>query len=195
MSLSVSKLRGEYIVRQWAGIIEKHDYIAVMQLTAGANWGRSNLKWRILSNAPEGIGAKFAVPRAARAGAERTRYAAMGALFRGAPCAVVYGDNAPDVARVVRQADTLLRDAVLIGGRFGDELVFGNTWRRAVDMDADKPKLELLGTLAANSTGLLATTKASARGLNSVLQHAAFNRIVRMLDVRAEQLENETGKY
>lgn len=201
MALSVSKLRVEYNTRTWARIIERTPYIAVLQLTAGGNWGRSNLKHRLLAAAErshrDSVDARFAVPRWARAGAERTRFAAMSALFRAAPCAVVYGDSAPAVAQVVRGADKVLRDAVLVGGRFGEALVHPAAWQRAVELavpqaGAVDTHVELLGVLD-NAGSLLRTVDAAggARGLAGVLREAALTRVVRVLDVHAKGLAEQ----
>ena len=174
MRISPAKLRSEYKVRQWADIISNHPYVAVLQLTASVNWGRSNMKWRVLGehaqNAPL-VDARFAVPRAAREGATRTKFVGMSHLFRSAPCAVVYGTDVGQVSSVVRRAQDQIRDAVLVGGRFGEDLIHARQWRQVLEANEREQFCELLGVLQ-SGTSLVRTIESPARGLATALNVA-----------------------
>ncbi len=161
-------------MRQWVDIINNHPYVAVLQLTAGVNWGRSNWKWRVLGEHAQKaplVDAKFAVPSAAREGASRTKFVGMTELFRSSPCAVVYGTDVGDVSSVVRRTQDEISDAVLIGGRFGEELVHARQWRQVLEADEREQLCVLLGVLQ-NATPLVRAIDAPSRGLAAALNAA-----------------------
>lgn len=198
MSISAARLKAEYKIRVWQRIIGEHPYVAVLQLTGGANWGRSNLKWRVLGEergrAPR-VDARFATPRATREGALRTRYVGIAELFRGAPCAVVYGTDVSDVCAVVRRAEKTLPDAVLVGGRFGDFLIHGKQWREVLDSDGEIAQFaQLVGTLRQGSP-LVAAFEAPTRGLTAALRNGARHQaLTGILTQHSSNLDTEQPK-
>lgn len=180
--LSVSKLRSEYKVREWSRIISENDYVAVLQLTRGVNWGRSNVKHRLkgigIGSEREGVDididtencvdVKFAVPRVAREGALRTRYVGMGELFRAAPSAVVYGNDIAGVCTTIERADTM-GVATLIGGKFRDQLIHQRQWKTVLGTDEKTTLAQLLQAVSSGSPKLVKTMEAGNSGLVNVI--------------------------
>lgn len=151
MALSVVKLRREYEVRLWSKIIEQNPYVAVVQVTGGRAWGRTNMKARLLGKHlnTEGVNTRYAVPRAAREGALRTRFNEMSTLFRSAGSAVIYGREVADVVAVVKEATKRLDGGVLLGGRFGNNVVTANVWRTVLESEGETAEWgKLVGVLA-----------------------------------------------
>lgn len=204
MALSVVKLRREYEIRLWTRIIEENRYIAVVQLAGGQSWGRSNMKSRILgeyynhnnetdnetqqtsttnNNSPIVVNARYAVPRAAREGARRsTRYAPIANLFRTASCAVVYGTQVAPVAAVVKNATKVLKSSLLVGGRFGEDIVTAGRWAAALDSDGEAAEFaRLIATLDAPHPALLQTLDSGSRGLATALDGAGAKPLVGVL--------------
>lgn len=197
MSISVAALRTEYKIRTWQRIIGENPYIAVLQLTGGSRWGRTNMKWRILgapNPIPDGVSARFATPAATREGALRTRFPGIAELFRSAPCAVVYGTQVEAVMDVVRRAEDLLNDAELVGGRFGDRLVHAQTWREALASEGEVAQFtQLVGALEQGAP-LVRTLEAGGKGLAGALDQAAGrDALAGVLTQHATNLESGSG--
>jgi hypothetical protein len=188
MGFSVTGLRKVYLTRQWRDIIKNHPYIAVLQLTGGRSWGRSNMKSRVLGDwfgtSDVVVAAKYAVPWAARAGAEQTRFVGLAALFRSAPSAVIYGGDIAAVLEVVARTKQEVEGSILLGGRFGDQIVPARIWDEVAAMGTeDEMRIKLIQLLstppavlrmldghAVRLTQTLLNSGASARGLVSLLE-------------------------
>ncbi len=193
MSLSVSALRAEYKIRVWQRIIAGNPYIVVLQLTGGTSWGRTNMKWRLLGapdRIPDGVGARYATPRASREGALRTRFTGIAELFRAAPCAVIYGTDVAAVTDVVRRAEEELVDAVLVGGRFGDRLVHANTWREVLASDGETAQFARLVAALQQGAPLVRAFDAGTRGLAHALDASSGrNTLASVLTQHVSNLE------
>lgn len=163
-------------MRVWARIIGKNPYVAVIQLNGGCNWGRKNLKWRILGEEHGRVDARFATPRATREGAMRTRFVGMAELFRGAPCAVVYGSHIEDVNTVIKRAEEALPESVLVGGRFGDSLIHARQWREVIDSDGEIAQYAKLLATIKQAPQLVRTIEAPTRGLADVISRGGRHR-------------------
>lgn len=139
MALSVVKLRREYEVRIWRKIIEESPYIAVVQSTGGRSWGRTNMKAQILGGHlnNKSVGARYAIPKAAREGAMRTRFNQLSMLFRTSGSAVVYGHEVGPVVEVVKKARELINGSLLLGGRFGNDVVTARAWETILESDGE----------------------------------------------------------
>lgn len=139
MRLSIPALRKEYNVRKWAQIFGGHPYVAVVQLTGGTSWGRSNMKWRVLGDLSGNkcVGARYCTPRVGREGAMRTRYVGLAELLRGGTCAVVYGTQLNEVVDVLDRSLGMINGATLIGGRFGDQIVSAKVWHEVRKSDGE----------------------------------------------------------
>lgn len=197
MSISVSALRTEYKIRIWQRIIGENPYIAVLQLTGGSRWGRTNMKWRLLGAPdpiPPGVNARFATPAATRAGALRTRFPGIAELFRSAPAAVVYGTSVEAVMDVVRRAEDVLADAELVGGRFGDRLVHAATWREALAADGEVAETARLVQTLERGAPLVRVMEEGGRGLAGVLGEAGGRGLVGLLAERAKGLDGAAGE-
>lgn len=185
MALNVSALRREFEIRTWSRIIGENPYVAVVQITGGRAWGRTNVKARVLGDDKDRptVGARFAVPKAAREGAMRTRYVGLAELFRGGPSAVIYGNEVDDVVRVVKRAQSVIDGGVLIGGRFGDAIVTSRVWEDVLNSEGERAEwvkfVQVLGT----PPGFVRVLDHSAKGLAQSLDSAGgAARLSRVLD-------------
>lgn len=158
MGLTVPGLKRAYNVRKWQNIFQNHPYIAVIQLTGGRSWGRINMRARVLGEHVKAVGedeavrpfvdARYAVPWSARTAASRTSFPGLQNLFRSAPSAVIYGADVGVVLDVVGRAQEILDGALLVGGRFGRDVVHGSAWRDAAALESeDKVRVGLLQVL------------------------------------------------
>lgn len=185
MALSIVKLRREYEIRTWRKIIEENPYVAVVQSTGGKSWGRTNMKARILGKHLNSkvVGARYAIPRAAREAALQTRFDKLSSLFQTAGSAVVYGQKVDPVVEVVKNANDIIDGSLLLGGRFGDDIVTAKVWETVLDskgestewanlvsvLDRTPPFITILDR---SSSGLVEALKKSGRAhqLTGVLQ-------------------------
>lgn len=196
--LSVAKLRGEYKVREWSRIISENDYVAVLQLTRGVNWGRSNIKHR-LKPVPESgeeptVDVKFAVPRVAREGALRTPYVGIGELFRSSPSAVVYGNDISQVCTTIEKADDM-GIATLIGGKFHDQLIHQRQWKTVLGTDEKSTFAQLLQTVAHSSPKLVKTIQAGNTGLVNVIDKGnSSTPLLRLLNEHSKERDGDEAK-
>lgn len=192
MAFNVNALKREYEIRTWTRIIGKNPYVAVLQLTGGRAWGRTNVKARILGE-DQGlptVDTRFAIPKFAREGAQRTRYVGLSELFRGMPSAVVYGDDVDDVVRVVKRAQEVLDGGLLVGGRFGDAIITRRVWDQVLESEGERAEWVKLVQVIATPPGFVKVLDTSARGLSQVVEQAGgAARLVRVLD----QVEKENG--
>lgn len=188
MSFSISALRREFHVRQWSTILRENPYIAVVQLTGGRAWGRTNMKARVLGeHVGRDVGARFAVPKVVRAAAEQTKFKGIAELFRSAPSAVVYGTDVEAVAAVVANARKILDGAILVGGRFGDALVTPKTWEKVLESDGELAEWTRFVQVLAAPPAFLRVLDGNAAGLvQSVDAGAGAAKLVRVLDRHAE---------
>ena len=185
MSVSVSALKREFEIRKWSHIIQKHPYVAVLQVTGGRAWGRTNMKARILGPKlnSEHVGARFAVPRSAREGALRTRFHGISELFRSAPSAVVYGDDVDDVVSVVKRAKDTIDGGILVGGRFGEAIVTARVWEKVLESEGEKAEwARFIGLLAARPPLVGVLENQHRRMVDVVSQAGGGQRLVRVLD-------------
>lgn len=182
MALSVTKLRREYEIRLWRKIIDENPYVAVVQVTGGRSWGGRNLKARILdkylSNGE--VGTRYAVPRSAREGALRSRFGHLANLFRSCGSAVVYGHHADSVIETVKRAQKIIDGGLLVGGRFGEQVVTAPIWERALQSEGEVAEWTQLVTVLSQPPPLLDVIDRSSKGLVQVLQQGG----------RANQLTN-----
>jgi ribosomal protein L10 len=186
MAFSVTALKRIYLVRQWQNIIANHSYVAVLQLTGGRSWGRTNMRARVLGDrygTPE-VGAKYAVPWAARAGAEQTRFVGLATLFQSAPSAVIFGHEISAVLDVIARTRKEVEGSILLGGRFGDTIVSARVWDEVGAMESeDELRLKLIQLLSA-PPGFLRILDGNAARLTRVLQGsgASARSLVRVLE-------------
>lgn len=183
MTLQVHALRREFEVRTWTNIINKNPYVAVVQITGGRAWGRTNLKHRILqqnSGSPH-VGARFAVPSAAREGALRTPYAPLSELFRSGPCAVVYGDRIDDVVCVVKRAKDQIDGGVLIGGKFGTGIITARTWNTVLESEGELAEWTRFVAVLGRKPALIDALDGRSAGLVNALQAGGARRLTNVL--------------
>jgi hypothetical protein len=196
MGLTVTGLKRAYNVRQWRHIIGSNPYIAVLQLTGGRSWGRTNMKARVLGDLggePERVDAKYAVPWAARAGAEQTRFVGLAGLFRSAPCAVVYGPDVGAVLAVVERARGVLDGAILVGGRFGDAVVGSRSWDTALSLGGEEGvRLELVQVLGAPPQ-LIPVLESGSRDLVKTTVSGGAGLLTGVLQQRYRQVSDESS--
>ncbi|PXF42191.1 hypothetical protein BWQ96_08111 [Gracilariopsis chorda] len=184
MTLQVHALRREFEVRTWTNIINKNPYLAVVQITGGRAWGRTNMKHRILqqnSQSPH-VNARFAIPRAAREGALRTQYKGLSELFRSGPCAVVYGDRIDDVVCVVKRATDQIDGGVLIGGKFGKGIITARTWETVLNSEGELAEWARFAAVLGRRPALIDALEGRGRGLLNVLEAAGARRLTTVLD-------------
>ncbi|CAN8072926.1 unnamed protein product [Agarophyton chilense] len=171
-------------VRTWSKIIKDNPYVAVIQMTGGRAWGRTNMKHRILQERRDSphVNARFAVLSAAREGILRTPYVGLSELFRGSPCAVVYGDDIGDVVCVVKSATKQIAGGVLVGGKFGDGIVTARAWETVLSSEGERAEwVKLVGVLAAKPA-LLNVLDRQNLGLFNTLKSGGGSKLVRVLD-------------
>lgn len=191
MPLTVNALKREFEIRTWQRILRDSPYVAVFHLTAGRAWGRTNMKARVLASDRPLVGARFAAGKYAREGARRTRYVGMAELFRGMPSAVVYGGEVDDVVRVVKRAQVVIDGGVLVGGRFGEDVVGSRVWQSVLDSEGERAEWGKLVGLLATPPAVLRVLEGSGSGLCRSLENASGGkRLVRVLD----QISNEQGR-
>lgn len=184
MSLKVAALRREFEIRKWSKIIQNNPYIAVLQITGGRAWGRTNLKARILTDHKESehVNTRFAVPKSARDGALRTPFVGLSELFRSAPSAVVYGDDIDEVASVVRRARDVIDNAVLVGGRFGEAIITSRVWEDVLKSEGERAEwCRLLGVLGARPSIVGVMDRQHRSMLDVLSQAGGADRLVRVL--------------
>lgn len=218
MSFTVRALRREFEVRKWSKIIERHPYVAVLQMTDGPMWGRTNMKARLLGpdhdpsrppislslSPPDDsspsisthgvhsvpIDARFAVPRHAREGALRTSFVGLSPLFRSAGSAVVYGTELARVTAAVKRSREVLKHAELVGGRFGNNVVTARTWNEVLESEGELAEwTRLLSVLQMDAPGLVHTLELQGSQLVTALQGGGGQRVVRVLEARARGME------
>ncbi|KAI0565775.1 hypothetical protein FGB62_14g040 [Gracilaria domingensis] len=183
MSLSVHALRREFEIRTWSKIIKDNPYVAVVQMTGGRAWGRTNMKHRILKERRDSphVNTRFAIPRAAREGSLRTPYVGLSELFRGGPCAVVYGDDIDDVVCVIKSATKQIDGGVLIGGKFGDGIVTARTWETVLSSEGERAEWAKLIAVLGAKPSLLNVLESPHRGLLNTLKSSNGSKLVRVL--------------
>lgn len=186
MGLTVPGLKRAYTVRMWRDIFANSPYVAVLQLTGGRSWGRTNMRARVLADGGPSAAAdaRYAVPWAARAAAQQTRFIGLAALFRAAPCAVVFGADAGAVLDTVERALALLDGGVLLGGRFGADVVAAGAWEEARALGGeDAVRAGLLRALAGQAPPLARVLDGSAVGLaRAVDRGGGAARLLRAVD-------------
>lgn len=188
MSLNVQALKREFEIRTWSRIIGGHPYVAVVHITGGRSWGRANTKARVLGDSPGAVGARFASAKHAREGARRTRFVGLAELFRGCPAAVVYGADAEAVAGAARRARDVIDGGVLVGGRFGDEIVTARAWEAVLRSEGRRAEWARLVRVLAAPPALARVLDAGGRGLaQSVEAAGGAARLARVLDRVAER--------
>lgn len=186
MGLTVQGLKRAYTVRMWRDIFAASPYVAVLQLTGGRSWGRTNMRARVLGprGASPAVDARYAVPWAARAAAEQTRFVGLAGLFRAAPCAVVYGHDPAAVLDTLERARGLLAGGVLLGGRFGGSVIPASAWEEAKELGGeDAVRAGLLRALAGQAPPLVRALDGGSAGLARVLEKGGgAARLVRAVD-------------
>lgn len=185
MALSITILRREFEVRTWSKIIEQNPYVAVVQITGGRAWGRSNMKARILGKhmGAEDVCARYAISRAAREGASRTKFNALSALFRSSGCAVIYGHKVQPVVEVVKRAREQLDGGILVGGRFGNDVVTARVWEMVLESDGEKAEWGKFYSVLARQPGVVDVLDRSSAGLvDAIREGGGANRLSRVLD-------------
>lgn len=176
MALSVVRLKREYEIRLWLKIIDENPYIAVIQATGGQSWGRTNMKSRILgkyhNQQPQKVHARYAVPKAAREGALRSkRYKKLSSLFKTASSAVVYGQEVGPVAETAKLATELIRGGILIGGRFGDDIVTASVWKTVLESDGELQEWRKFVHLLDRPPPVISLLQQSNRGLLDAVEN------------------------
>lgn len=189
MPFNVSALKREFEIRKWSKIIGENPYVAVLQITGGRAWGRTNVKARVLGEDMNrsSVGARFASPKYAREGAKRTRYVGLSELFRGLPSAVVYGNDVDVVVRVLKRAKSIIDGGLLAGGKFGDAIVTSRIWEEVLKSDGERAEwvrfVQVLGT----PPGFVRILDHGAKGLHQTLHNAGgAARLARVLDRMSE---------
>lgn len=190
MALSVVRLKREYEIRVWQRIIENNPYVAVVQSTGGGAWGRTNMKARILADHRnnELVGARFAVPRAAREGSLRTsKYQRLSTLFKTAGSAVVYGKKVEPVVDAVKQATKLISGAYLVGGRFGEDIITAATWKTVLESEGEAAEWAKFITVLGQTPPFIPILDRSASGvLHSVQQAGRATNLINILEQMGE---------
>lgn len=185
MALNVRALKREFEIRTWSRIIGENPYVAVLQITGGRAWGRSNMTARILGEDKglQSVGVRFASPKAAREGALRTRYVGLSELFRGVPSAVVYGNDVGDVVRVLKRARQSIDGGMLVGGRFGDTIITARVWEEVLGSEGERAEWERLARVLGSPPGFVRVLDASSKGLYQALESGGgAAKLVRVLD-------------
>lgn len=182
MALSVTKLRREFEVRIWAKIIEQNPYVAVVQITGGRAWGRSNLKARILGEqlGSDDVGVRYAIPKSAREAATRTRFDSLGVLFRAGGSAVIYGQKIGPVVEVVKRARRTIDGGILIGGRFGENIVTARVWEMVLESDGEEAEWAKLFSVLSRRPPIVDVLERNSAGLVDALREGS----------RAQRLSN-----
>lgn len=187
MSISVSALRREYEIRKWVGVLQTFPYIAVIQITGGRCWGRTNMKSRILEKSTD-VNTRFAVPKCAREAALRTRFTGLSELFRGAPSAVVWGDDVDKVVEVVKRAVGVIDGGVVVGGRFGERIATARVWQTVLDSGGEKEEWGKLVGVLGKTPGVVQVLQRQQRGVLDAVEGGG--KLVRVLD-RIHPLESD----
>lgn len=185
MSLNVRALKREFEVRTWSRIITENPYVAVIQITGGRAWGRTNMKARVLGDEKglSTVNARFAVPKAAREGALRSRYVGLSELFRGGPCAVVYGNNVDDVVKVVKRAQDVIDGGIVVGGRFGNAIVTSRVWDDVLKSEGERAEWAKFVHVIGAPPKFLNILDRNAKGLAQNLEKAGgAQRLARVLE-------------
>lgn len=191
MPFNVSALKREFEIRKWSKIIGEKPYVAVLQVTGGRAWGRTNIKARVLGNdsGRPSVGARFAAPKYAREGAIRTRYVGLAELFRGSPSAVVYGNDVDDVVRVVKRAKDVIDGGILVGGKFGDTIITSRIWEEVLQSEGERAEWIKLVQVLAMPPGFVRVLDHGTKGLHQTLQNAGgAARLSRVLDRISESV-------
>lgn len=194
MGFTVAGLKRAHVVRQWRNILSGNSYVAVVQLTGGRSWGRINMKARVLGDYANsgGVDAKYAVPWAARSAAEDTAFAGLANLFRSSPCAVIYGNDIGSVLAVLARARQQLDGGIVIGGRFGEDVITSRMWDTASDLRSEQAVREDLVRVLGTPPQLVNHLRGSSHGLVKSLQDAAGStKLVRVLDRQLANLKHE----
>lgn len=195
MKLSVPKLKNLYTVQRWRDIINDNRYIAVVQLSGGSSWGRANMRLRVLGDEYEcgRVDARYAVPWAARSAAVQTRFTGLSELFRSSPSAVLFGNDVDAMLYVLKRARNILDCGVLVGGRFGEDIVTASCWEEAESLGGqDKVHAELITALR-TSPGLLEVLNGSSRQFTNVFDAASgARRLVRVLENKSANRGNDS---
>lgn len=174
MSFNVRTLRKLHEVRNWSKIIEENPYVAVVQVTGGRAWGRTNMKSRILGKhyGSEHVGARYAVPKVAREGIKRTRFVGLSDLFRGSPSAVIYGSQVDPVVETIKRATDIIDGGILIGGRFGENIVTAKTWQKVLESDGELEEWKKFVTILSKPPPILQLLDQQSKGMIDVVQKA-----------------------
>lgn len=176
MALNIRALKREFEIRTWRTIIEANAYVAVIQISGGRAWGRTNMKSRIigpLRDEGEGVDARFAVGRLAREGAQRTRFKGLEALFRGGSSAVVFGNGINEVVEGVRRAKKEIDGGFVVGGRFGERIVTGGIWDEVLESDGERAEwARFLKVVGAGTPAVAALLSRGSPGLVDALELA-----------------------
>lgn len=188
MGLTVRSLKRAYDVRKWRDVFQHHPYIAVVQLTGGRSWGRTNMRARVLG-AQTTVDARYAVPSAARLAASQTAFAGLSNLFHAAPSAVIFGHGADDVLDVVARATDILDGGLLVGGRFGESVVHGADWARAADLGGESAvRAGLVRALEGAAPRLVRVLDGGGEGLVRTIGAGGGERVVRVFDAVEKKL-------
>lgn len=146
------------------------------------------LKEHIHSDA---VNAKYAVPRHAREGATQTRFKGLAALFSSAPCAVVYGSDIASVLEVVDTSKEVLTGAIVIGGRFGDEIVPPRVWNEAAKYGSPENLQRDLVRVLASPPGFVGALESSTSRLVHSLERAGPSAaLVRVLEQHGQNMDS-----
>lgn len=189
MALNVRALKREFEVRTWKRIIGDNPYVAVVQITGGRTWGRTNIKARILGDEKDSptVGVRFAVPRAAREGALRTKYVGLSELFRGSPSAVVYGSEIDNVVKVLRRARNVIDGGILVGGRFGDAIITSRVWADVLASEGERAEWAKFVQVVGAPPGFVDVLDRNAKGLAQTLENAGgAQRLARVVERMGE---------
>lgn len=185
MAFNVRALKREFEARKWASIIGDYPYVAVLQIVGGRAWGRTNMRARVLGpeKDSESVGARFASAKFAREGAGRTRFEGMAELFRGMPAAVVYGTELDEVVRVVKRARGCVDGALLVGGRFGQQIVGWRQWEEVLESEGEAAEWGRFLSAFGRPPGVMGVLDGSARGLYQAVEGAGGGqRLIRAVE-------------
>lgn len=199
MGLTVPGLKRAYNTRKWRNIFQNHPYVAIVQLTGGRSWGRINMRARVLGDhvhqpsPPDPsrpfVDARYAVPSCARAAAAQTTVPGLENLFRSAPSAVIYGETVGVVLEVLARAREKLDGGLLVGGRFGNEVVHGSAWEEAAELQSEeKVRVGLLRVLEGAAPGLVQVLDAGKADIVRTIDAAGgAKKLINVVDAAGEK--------